>query len=228
MGKTHIILLLCAFCILPTIQAQQTAFDEFRKEAGDYAALYTGKAEVSYNMQKFLNHPYWGTEEFYNGSIHYNGWLYTDLQLRYDTYKKLLIVVTPNKQTALQVDLRKVDYFVINDRKFVQQGDNYAALLYQSTQLCLTQYIVTTLRSQVKKEDFYYSQFKKNVFFNLHKDGADYTLSSRSDFLKLFPSIKKQLKAYCRKEKLDFGEDSRAQAMLALTRYTDSLIHKQP
>lgn len=227
MGKTHIILLLCAFCILPSIQAQQVAFDEFRKEAGDYAALYTGKAEVSYNMQKYLNHPYWGTEEFCNGAIYYNGWLYTDIKLRYDTYKKLLIVVTPIKQTALQVDLRKVDYFVMNGQKFVPQGDSFAALLYESPQLCLTQCILSTLRAQVKKEDFYYSQFKKNVFFNLHKDGTDFTLSSRSDFLKLFPSIKKQLKAFCRKEKLNFGENSRAQAMVALTRYTDSLIHKK-
>lgn len=228
MGKTHIFMLLCAFCILPSVSAQQTAFDEFRKEAGDYAALYTGKAEVSYNLQKYLNHPYWGTEEFCNGAICYNGWLYTDIQLRYDTYKKLLIVVTPNKQTALQVDLRKVDYFVINGQKFVQQDDNYAALLYESPQLCLTQYIVSTLRAQVKKEDFYYSQFKKSIVFNLRKDGTDITLSSRSDFLKLFPNIKKELKSFCRKEKLNFKEDSRAQAMIALTQYTDSLIHKQP
>ena len=226
MRKTHIILLLCAFFTLPSIQAQQTAFDEFRKEAGDYAALYTGKAEVSYNLQKYLNHPYWGVEEFCNGTIHYNGWLYTGIKLRYDTYKKLLIVVTPNKQTALQVDLRKVDYFEINGQKFVRQGDNYAALLYESPQLCLTQYIVSTLRTQIKKEDFYYSQFKKNMFFSLRKDGTDFTLSSRSDFLKLFPKIKKQLKAFCRKEKLSFREDSRAQDMIALTRYTDSLIHK--
>lgn len=42
-------------------------FDEFRKAAGDYAALYSGKAEENYNQQKYLNHPYWNTDEFREG-----------------------------------------------------------------------------------------------------------------------------------------------------------------
>ena len=69
--------------------------------------------------------------------------LYTSL--RYDTYKKSLIVVTPAKRITLQVDMRNVDYFVIEGQKFVPQGDCFAALLYDSPQMCLTQYIVSTM-----------------------------------------------------------------------------------
>ena len=85
----------------------------------DYAALYSGKAEENYNQQKYLNHPYWNTDEFREGAVCYGRWLYSDLQLRYDTYKKSLIVVTPEKRITLQVDMRKVDYFVIEGQKFV-------------------------------------------------------------------------------------------------------------
>ena len=155
MRKTHLYTLLCVLCFPSLVCAQQAVFDEFRKAAGDYAALYSGKAEENYNQQKYLNHPYWNTDEFREGAVCYGRWLYSYLQLRYDTYKKSLIVVTPEKRITLQVDMRKVDYFVIEGQKFVPQGDCFAALLYDSPQMCLTQYIVSTMESQVKKNDLY-------------------------------------------------------------------------
>ena len=206
MRKTHLYTLLCVLCFPSLVCAQQAVFDEFRKAAGDYAALYSGKAEENYNQQKYPNHPYWNTDEFREGAVCYGRWLYSDLQLRYDTYKKSLIVVTPEKRITLQVDMRKVDYFVIEGQKFVQ-------------------YIVSTMESQVKKNDLYYSRFKKKSYFSLRSGGTDYVITSRSGFLKLFPTYKKQLKAYCRKERLDFKEDGGVRAMTRLTEYIDSLIH---
>ena len=90
MRKTHLYTLLCVLCFPSLVCAQQAVFDEFRKAAGDYAALYSGKAEENYNQQKYLNHPYWNTDEFREGAVCYGRWLYSDLQLRYDTYKKSL------------------------------------------------------------------------------------------------------------------------------------------
>ena len=153
MRKTHLYTLLCVLCFPSLVCAQQAVFDEFRKAAGDYAALYSG------NQQKYLNHPYWNTDEFREGAVCYGRWLYSDLQLRYDTYKKSLIVVTPEKRITLQVDMRKVDYFVIEGQKFVPQGDCFAALLYDSPQMCLTQYIVS-------KELFQSSQWRNRLCDN--------------------------------------------------------------
>lgn len=82
--------------------------------------------------------------------------------------------------------MRKVDYFVIEGQKFVPQGDCFAALLYDSPQMCLTQYIVSTMESQVKKNDLYYSRFKKKSYFSLRSGRTDYVITSRSGFLKLF------------------------------------------
>lgn len=226
MRNTYVCALLCAFCIAPSVCAQQAVFDEYRKAAGDYAALFSGRIESSYSPQKYLNHPYWATDEFRNGDVCYCGQLYTDLQLRYDTYKKSLIVATPERQLLLEADIRKVDYFIMDGQKFVPQGERYAALLYESPRMRLTQYIVTTIDMQARKENRYYSRFKGKVYFNLRKDGTDYTITSRSGFLKLFPEHKKQLKAFCRRERLNFREFG-AQSMAVLTEYTDSLIHKQ-
>ena len=65
----------------------------------------------------------------------------------------------------------------------------------------------------------------KKSYFSLRSGGTDYVITSRSGFLKLFPTYKKQLKAYCRKERLDFKEDGGVWAMTRLTEYIDSLIH---
>ena len=111
--KVYLLILLCTFCILSPVYTQQSLSDEFRKVAGDYAALYTSKVEVGYSPYLYINHPYWDTDEFKKGAVCYGGLVYTDLQLRYDTFKKQLIVITPEKRILLQVDMRKVDYFII-------------------------------------------------------------------------------------------------------------------
>lgn len=108
--KVYLLILLCTFCILSPVYTQQSLSDEFRKVAGDYAALYTSKVEVGYSPYLYINHPYWDTDEFKKGAVCYGGLVYTDLQLRYDTFKKQLIVITPEKRILLQVDMRKVAF----------------------------------------------------------------------------------------------------------------------
>ena len=66
---------------------------------------------------------------------------------------------------------------------------------------------------------------QEKELFQSRSGGTDYVITSRSGFLKLFPTYKKQLKAYCRKERLDFKEDGGVRAMTRLTEYIDSLIH---
>lgn len=225
--KAYLLILLCTFCILPPVYTQQAFFDEFKKAAGDYAALYTNKVEVGYSPYFYINHPYWDTDEFQNGAVCYDGALYTDVQLRYDTFKKQLIVITPEKRILLQVDMRKVNYFIIEDKKFVPHGDIFAAQLYDSPQMGLTQYVLCRMGASVEKNRISYKQFDKTVRFVLSKEGVEHTVTSRSSFLKLFPDHKKQLKKYAKDHFLSFGILYRAETLTALTQYADSLINKK-
>ena len=49
-------------------------------------------------------------------------------------------------------------------------------------------------------------------------------ITSRSGFLETFSYIQEAVKAYCRKERLNFKEDGGVRAMTRLTEYADSLI----
>lgn len=225
--KAHLLILLCTFCILSPVYTQQPLFDEFKKVAGDYAALYTNKVEVSYSPYFYINHPYWDTDEFQNGAVCYDESLYTDVLLRYDTFKKQLIVITPEKRILLLVDMRKVNYFIIEDKKFIPHNGTFAALLYDSPEMRLTQYVLCRMGAAVEKDRVSYKQFEKSMRFVLSKDGVEKVVTSRSSFLKLFPEYKKQLKKYAKEQQLSFGILYRAEALTELTKYADSLINKK-
>lgn len=92
--------------------------------------------ETGYSPKQYVNHPYWNTDEFQKGDICYNGFLYGDLQLRYDTYKKHLVVITPEKQIAVCVDMRKVDYFVIQGTLFVRRDDDFYGIFCMKVHIC--------------------------------------------------------------------------------------------
>ncbi|WP_291530204.1 hypothetical protein [Bacteroides sp. UBA939] len=224
--KTYLLILLCTFCILSPAYSQQPLFEDFRKAAGTYAALYTGKVEVGYSSAFYINHPYLDTDEFRQGSICYDGSLYTDVRLRYNTYKKCLIVLTPERRMLLEVDMRKVDYFIIEDLKFISHGDTYITLLYDSPQMRLAQYAFCKMGIPVEKGEVSYKRFDKSTRFVLSIDGVEHTVTSRSSFLKHFPVYKKQLKRYAKEKKLKFSTSYRAEALTALAKYADSLINK--
>lgn len=220
------VFILFIFGFYSSVRAQQSVFDEFSRVAGDYAALYSGKIEVGYSPYQYINHPYLDTDEFQEGTVCFNGQLYTGLKIRYDTYKKWLVVITPEKRKVLQVDMRKVDYFTIGNKKFIRQEEDFVALLYESQQLKLTQLIRCSMGVPVEKGRASYRNFKKRMRFTLHNDGADHVVSSRSGFIKLFPAYKKELKKFAKEQHLDF-KTYQAESLAALTKYADYLINKK-
>lgn len=116
---------------------------------------------------------------------------------------------------------------IIGNKKFVPHNDTFAAILYDSPQMRLTQYVQCKMGTPVEKGRISYRQFEKPARFVLSKDGVDHTVTSRSSFLKLFPAYKKQLKKYAKEEQLSFNTLFRAESLTELTRHADSLINKK-
>ena len=183
------------------VQAQQDAFDEFRQAAGDNAALYTGELEERYHQQKYINHPYWETDEFREGTVCFNGRIYPNQKLRFDTYRKALLLIIPEKRNILQVNKEKLDYFIINGVKYIPYKDTYAALLYESSSMKMVAYVKCLFSRPVAM----YQHFAKEEQFSLTLDGKEHILDSRSDLLNLFPKYKKVLKSYAKKNGLKFS-----------------------
>lgn len=211
-------LLLWALAVVGGMQAQQAGFDEYRRAAGDHAALYSGRVEESYNQRKYLNNPYLETAEFRRGDVCFDGRLYTGERLRYDAYRCQLIVISLERQLSIVADKNRLDYFVVDGLRYVPVGERFGALLYEGRDLRLTEYLDVKMGNEVQRDWVMYNQFDKKVRYSLRIEGKEYTLNTRKDLLKLFPAYKKPLKTYSRKHHLNFKEGRRG-AMAALVRY---------
>lgn len=206
-------------------QEQQQVFDAYREAAGDNALLYSGKVAGEYIPQQYANHPFWDTDKFQEGSICLNGLLYTNQQLRYDAHTKQLSIQLPEKRLALLVEMFRVDYFVMNGKKFVRRGDDFVALLYDTPRMKLLQQTVCTLGTSVVKNYVSYKSFDRTVRYRLQWNGEEYAVSNRASVLKLFPEHKKALKRYANEEHLDFRKQ-RAEALVSIISYANLLIQK--
>ncbi len=207
-----------------TYAQQQELFKEYQKAAGEKAMLFSGKAVQDYATHLYDNTPFWEeTGKFQSGSVMYDGNLYTDVHLRYDTYTRILAVNTPENGYAIQVEMQLVDYFVLDGIRFIrQEGEDFCAVVYESPRIQLLQQAVTRQGTDVVKERVSYKHFNRNFRFTLVREGVKHTVSSRSSVLKLFPQHKKALKAYANKAQLNFRRQ-RAEALTALVKYADEL-----
>ena len=208
-----------------TGKAQQDAFERFRQEAGDYSAIYSGKTSFVYSRTIHANHPYWETDEFRSGTLSYQGRIYNNVQLRYDLYRHVLNILT-GKRTSVQIDMRKVDYFILNDVRFVPDEEGYRMMLHEGEHILLTGKVKCIFGNDIVEGTSSYRNFAIKEQYTLSIDGVSYDLKKRNSFIKRFPAHKKVLKKYAKEQGLDF-KGHRREAFTALAHYAESLIKSE-
>lgn len=205
--------------------AQNTEFQYYRTNAGDYSAIYNGKIAVPYSKQRYANHPYWEVEYYRTGTLSYEGRIYADVQLRYDLYLKEITLLTPEKEVGVIVDNRKVDYFLLNDVRFVpNEKKGFTLILHQGNKLLLTSEIQCKYGKDEVKETKNFTHFNIKETYTLTVDGVTHEVKNRNSFIKHFPAYKKQLKKYAKDHHLNFSFRKR-QSLTALAKYTEILIN---
>lgn len=227
MTQKIIFTLLACVYFQAAIAQHQATFDKFRQETGDYAALFQGKIERGYSSSEYANHPYWLDKSFHSGSVSYKGLLYSELSLRYDTYLHQLIVNTPVKKTNISIDMTAVDYFIINQIKFVRQEHKFVALHYESSRMRLIQTFQCGFGTPITKNQISYKNFKQSSQYYLQQGEQSYEVKSLASVQKLFPQHKKQLKQFAKEKQLNFKE-KRTAALTALIRYADQIRMQEP
>ncbi len=221
--KALTLFLLALLGSIPSLSyAQEDAFQKFRKEAEDYSRIYSGKTALSYSRLQYANHPYWETEEYRKGTLSYQGRIYTDVLLRYDSYQEVLNILT-NKRVSILVEIRNVDWFILNEVRFVPQGDRYLMIHHDSANLQLTSTIKSSYGNEKIKENMSYRNFATKEQYVLTVNGIQYAVKKLNSFIKHFPNYKKQLKKYAKDQRLDFNKQRR-QALTALAKYAETLI----
>ena len=165
--KNLIFYLIVGLWSIPLLtQAQDTPFQEFRKEAEDFSMIYSGKTVSTYNRFQYYNLPYWETEEYRNGTLCYQGRIYTDVPLRYDLYQNELNILLP-KRIGVNVDKRKVNYFILNKVMFVPYEGGYQLILHPPAFYANSKKLhpIFLLPAHTQQS----SPLKNSIFYNLTK-----------------------------------------------------------
>lgn len=206
-------------------KAQENAFEQFRQRTGDYSAIYSGKVATAYTRAIYANHPYWETDAFRNGTLSYQGRVYTNVMLRYDLYQNILNILS-EKRAAIDVDRRKVDYFILNDVRFVPETEGYRMMLHEGEHLQLNGKVKCVFGNDIIDGTSSFRNFDRKEQYTLTIDGVSYEVKKKNAFIKRFPDHKKALKRYVKEQRLDFKEHRR-EAFTALARYAESLIKSE-
>ena len=146
-------------------------------------------------------------------------------------------VVVPHNSSGLLLKLitSKIDTFQLHGHTFVRletDSANQETLqpgFYDLLHRGDTQFLVRRSRNMQDKATptGMEGEFRVADAFYIRKDGNYYEVSSRGSVYKVFRDNKKQLQQYARSERLKFRKQ-REEAILALTRYYDSLPTGQP
>ncbi|MDH6305135.1 hypothetical protein M2459_002232 [Parabacteroides sp. PF5-5] len=203
--KRHLILL---FCILVSWQINAQDIKSYINTASVQSIIYTGKEEPKYPTY-ILNHPYWKTSEYQEGSLSFDGQFYPNVMLRLNQHLEELVICSPDKRFNILLPANRIDYALI--------GSNYIFYLPKDKEMLPKGYYIRLHDGEhkvVRRETFFLNSATKDMAvefsfigktrFYIYKDGVYHQVNNKSSVLKLFKSKKKELNQYIKQQKLNF------------------------
>lgn len=217
-----------SFGFLP-LGAQEYIVKQYLEKAGDCAVIYNGELETPYSFVYYDEFPYYKSNEYAQGAIYYKGKYYPNQRIRLDLYKNQLIVLTPKTNLGKIVNAADVDKFVLGESTFInyfpsetekplKQG--YYHLIMEGT---LFKVLGKTQKIPVENsgKSTYIFNSKQNYY--LLYNGGVYTIRNASILTKLFPQLKKQLKAYVKDNGLNF-KTAPEESLYQIVNYCEEIV----
>lgn len=204
-----------------------TGVENYLRQAGDHAALYTGRLLTINKTTGWMTHPYWDDDKFHQGTVCYDGILYPLVAIRYDIYLDELEVMAPVNNHVVLPEKNKVWYFTIDNMRFIPRPEGYMAQLYDG-KLASLQLQRTKRQDTDKLVNGEY--FKKDLLitnsYKLHYDGKDYLVKNLKDVQKVLPQYRQEMADYSRRKGLSYNKLDKEESLKQLVAYVDGLLLK--
>jgi len=196
----------------------------------DYQSrLFNGVKYVEYEAG-FTGNAYYQSGEFQNANLHYDGVDFYGVPILYDLYKQMVVVKYPADQAYMSLINAKLDKFAIGNHTFIRidadskQKDiesGFYELLYDGRSEFVKKYVKDI---QVEKSGLNIKNvFNEHTGYYLLKDGIYYPVSGKRSMLSVFKDKRKDLEAYIKSNKLDFGDNQEEGDMIKVAAYYDQL-----
>lgn len=175
--------------------------------------LYNGVYYRGYNQNDSdEGQPYFGSDNWYGGSISYDGVLYENVSMMYDLLEDKVIIDHQYGGVKLELIKEKIKYFIINGHHFVHLTSalsnasippGFYEILFEGKNMSYARWqkkridVVTAHEVQVRYED-------QNRFYIL-KGNKYFPVKTKSSILNVLKDKKPALQKFIRKQKLKFG-----------------------
>ena len=205
----------------------------FNKAIGNQSRLYNGLSYKLYDDRNSVGNAYFkDTVGLVNGSVNYDGIVYTDVPLIYDIYHDLLVSRLYNGVLLYQLLSENVIDFDVFGHHFIRiQPGNASKLVpvgfYDELYNKKLQLLAKRTKSIQKGTRGYgvpiITYSSENNYY-LKKGDLYYDVNSRGKFFDVLKDKKKELKKYVKDNNISFG-DNPEQVMTTLANYYDKLTN---
>jgi hypothetical protein len=248
MLKSYTTILLCCFTailftknasaqtvVADSLSQTQTAYtnitDNFYTAIGPQSRLYNGKEYNAYDRNFIGNAYLMDIDEWHTGTVLYDGYVYKNIQLRYDLYKDAVIVFLYKSSLLVSLPSEKVASFDVLDHHFINIKNNPAVPssvktgFYDELYSGKTQVLARRMKDLQNQTDIaggIKSYFRPTVDYYVLKNGEYYTVNSKSTFLDVFKDKKKEIQQFIKSNSIKFKK-TQEQAMVKIAAYYDHI-----
>ncbi len=217
-NKSTIVFLFLPFVFLGQAQKEEiTYYNWFDNVIGqEHTGLYNGKQYVNLDINRVFGekHAFFLSDKVLKGSITYDGQTYYGVDMKYNLETdKLLVALKPGAVASiLQLIRDKVDEFTINDYKFIRIDgftenntviNGFHEILLQNASYQLLKRHKKTKRKRLENlgGNKLYSEFLSANKYVLFADGNYRSIKSKTDIIKIYPALKKEINQFYNKNK---------------------------
>lgn len=200
----------------------QDLIEEYQKTAGDHAALYYAPIEPFFMQARWINDPYWETDQCTSGEVLYDGVLYRDVMMRFNVATQSLIVATPVSKILVAPNMEKIEYFTLFGHRFEKFDGKFRELMSGDKNLKLWHEKTKVRGRDVEKNRRIYLNFDETDKYFIVDGGRTFQVKKAKDIAKNYPEYKKQIKKYIRTSELDYAE-SKVYAIVKTFEYLTSI-----
>jgi hypothetical protein len=210
-----------AFQTIAVNEAKKVSFAANASQSG----LYNGVAFVEPPQTSYEQFPYYTTNDWLTGAVHYDGVLYENVALMYDIVSDYLITEISQNGTPIRLINEKIDYFVLNDLVFVKMdqtdlGKGFFARLYNGPTKVLVRY---EKKKQEKIEDRALNiEYESKTRYYILKNEKYFSIRSKADLLKVLGDQKSELKQFIKQEHLRFTKKKEI-SLTKVARFYDNI-----
>jgi hypothetical protein len=186
----------------------------YKEAIGGQAALYNGSKYLP-PKQTFEQHPYFQSEDWLMGDVHYDGELFEHVPLMYDLFNFNSKLITEHSSTGHAIELvpQKLSFFSLGGHRFeyikADSASRVKTGFYDIVYNGITK--VVAKREKLFHERLSLSSvelsYREKTRYFVRKNGNFYPAKNKASMLKILGDRKKDLKRFLKQQGASFFQN---------------------